>query len=248
VRPVLIGISSYARDQSDPPAFTLPCCYVDAVRAAGAVPLVLPPGESDPERLLDVVDGLILAGGGDISPEVYGGMAHETVYSVSAERDRFELDLARAALARPEVPLFCICRGLQILNVACGGTLHPHLPDVVGERVLHRLPPRRPGSHPVRIEPGSRVAEILEVTAAEVCSWHHQGVDRLGRGLKPVAWAEDGVIEAVDLEDHPWCVAVQWHPEMQADDPVQRRLFTAHVEAARERRTVGPLRTERTSP
>lgn len=235
-RPLLIGISSYARDGGDPAAFTLPCGYVDAVRLAGAVPLVLPPGEAHPEQLLDVVDGIVLAGGGDISPSFYGGSGHDTIYSLSEERDRFELDLAQAALARRDVPLLCICRGLQVLNVARGGTLHLHLPDIVGEDVAHRLPPRLPTRHHVRIEPNSRTAEILESTDVEVCSWHHQAVERLGEGLRAVAWAPDGVVEALELDDHPWCFAVQWHPEMQIEDPTQQRLFAALVEASRERR------------
>lgn len=236
MQPLLIGISSYARDGGDPPAFTLPCGYVDAVRNAGAVPLVLPPGEADPSKLLDVVDGLVLAGGGDIAPQAYGATPHTTIYSVSEERDHFELELARAALKRPDVPVLCICRGLQVLNVALGGTLHQHLPDVFGESVLHRLPPRLPNRHHVRIEPGSKVAEALGVTEAEICSWHHQAVDKVGEGLKPVAWGEDGVVEALDLPSHPWCIAVQWHPEMQLDDPLQPRLFDALVAAARKSR------------
>lgn len=235
-RPPLIGISSYARDNGEPPSFTLPCGYVDAVRLAGGVPLVLPPGEADPAKLLDVVDALVLAGGGDIAPAAYGANPHATLYSISEERDHFELELTRAALARPEVPLLCICRGLQILNVALGGTLHQHLPDVVGESVLHRLPPRLPGRHPVHIEPTSRVARILGATEVEVCSWHHQSVERLGRGLHSVGWADDDVIEAVELPEHPWCVAVQWHPEMQIDEPTQQKLFAALVGAARERK------------
>lgn len=235
-RPLLIGVSSYARDSGDPASFTLPCGYVDAVRLAGAVPLVLPPGEPDPAKLLDVVDGLVLAGGGDVSPSVYGGASHETIYSLSEERDRFEIDLAKAAVARRDVPVLCICRGLQVLNVARGGTLHLHLPDIVGDDVLHRAPPRLPTKHRVRVEPHSRTAEILESTDVEVCSWHHQAVETLGEGLRAVAWAPDGVIEAVELEDHPWCVAVQWHPEMQIEDPTQQRLFAALIEASRERR------------
>jgi putative glutamine amidotransferase len=237
-RPLLIGISSYARDGGDPPAFTLPCGYVDAVRLAGAVPLVLPPGQTHPEELLDVVDGLVLAGGGDVSPSFYGGSTHETIYSLSPERDRFELDLAKAAAARRDVPVLCICRGLQILNVARGGTLHLHLPDIVGEDVAHRLPPRLPTRHRVRVEPHSRTAEILESTDVEVCSWHHQAVEKLGEGLRAVAWSPDGVVEALELDDHPWCFAVQWHPEMQIEDATQQRLFAALVEAARERRRV----------
>jgi putative glutamine amidotransferase len=230
-RPI-IGISSYARD-GDPPAFSLPCGYVDGVRAAGATPLVLPPGEPQAERLLDLLDGLVLAGGGDIAPGAYGGEPHETIYSVSEERDQFEFSLARAALARHDVPLLCICRGMQVLNVVCGGTLHAHVPERFGDRVAHRLPPRLTARHPVRVEPDARLATILGASSVEACSWHHQAIDRLGQELRPVAWAEDGVIEAVEHTAHPWCIGVQWHPEMQLDEAAQRSLFAALVAAAR---------------
>jgi len=224
----LIGISSYAR-AGQPPAFSIPTGYVDAVRRAGAVPVVLPPGEAEPGRLLDSVGGLIVSGGGDINPTAYGGRQHETVYSVCEERDAFEFALARAALADTRVPVLCICRGLQVLNVVCGGTLHVHLPEHYGEHIAHRLPPRDTSVHAVRIEPDSRLAKILGSTEAQVRSWHHQAIDTLGDGLRAVAWAEDGVIEAVEHVEHPWCIGVQWHPEMQLDDDAQQRLFRALV-------------------
>jgi putative glutamine amidotransferase len=129
-----------------------------------------------------------------------------------------------------------ICRGLQILNVACGGTLHPHLPDVYGDKVTHRLPPRRPTRHPVRIEAGSRTAGIIGLTEVDICSWHHQGVNRLGADLRPVSWAADDVIEGLEHTTHPWCVAVQWHPEMQLDEPEQVRLFRALVDQSMKQR------------
>ena len=122
--------------------------------------------------------------------------------------------------------MLCICRGLQVLNVVCGGTLHVHLPDAFGERVAHRLPPRRPtrapGADRSRQPPGARSSARRE---REVRSWHHQAIDQLGDGLRPVAWAEDGVIEAVEHVEHPWCIGVQWHPEMQLDDAAQQRIF-----------------------
>lgn len=231
-----IGITSYARSSAarrsdDPPAFAVPCGYVDAVRAAGALALVFPAGEREPEHLLDLVDGLVLSGGGDISPQAYGGRHHETVYSVCEERDQFEFALTRAALARG-LPMLCICRGMQVLNVVCGGTLHAHVPEVFGEHVAHRLPPRLQSRHRARVKPGCRIAEILGATDIEVCSWHHQAIDGVGAGLEPVAWAGDGVIEAVELAGHPWCIGVQWHPEMQLGELPQRRLFEALVAAA----------------
>lgn len=231
-RPV-IGISSYGRD-GDLPSFSLPCGYVDAVRAAGGVPLVLPPGQTDAERLLDLVDGLILAGGGDVGPEVYGGESHETIYMVSEERDEFEIALARGAFERPDLPVLCICRGIQVLNVALGGTLYAHIPDDFGGQIPHRLPPRLPTRHPVRVDSETRLARALGATDVDTCSWHHQAVRQLGENLQPVAWAADGVVEAVEATGHRWCVGVQWHPEMQIGEAAQDRLFGAFVEAARQ--------------
>jgi putative glutamine amidotransferase len=239
----VIGISSYARDGS-PPAFSLPCGYVDGVRAAGAMPLILPPGQPDPAQLLDVINGLVLAGGGDIAPAAYGGEPHETIYLVSEERDQFEFALTRAALARRDLPLLCICRGMQVLNVVCGGTLHAHLPDRFGETVEHRLPPRRPARHAVRIDRGSRLARILGTTDASVCSWHHQAIDQLGAGLRPVGWAADGVIEAVEHTSHQWCIGVQWHPEMEVAEASQHDVFAALVAAARAKGREGRAPTD----
>jgi putative glutamine amidotransferase len=122
---------------------------------------------------------------------------------------------------------------MQVLNVVCGGTLHPHVPERFGDRVAHRVPPLQTSRHPVRIEGKSRLARILGATEVEACSWHHQALDRIGQGLRALAWAEDGLIEAVEHTAHPWCIGVQWHPEMQLDEPAQRGLFAALVAAAR---------------
>jgi len=229
-RTPVVGISSYPRD-GKPLSFGLPCAYVDVVRAAGATPLILPPGEPRPERLLDILNALILSGGGDIDAGSYGGDRHETAYNVSEERDAFEFALARAALAREDIPVLCICRGMQILNVVCGGTLHGHIPEKYGERINHRLPPRLPVRHSVRIEAGRRLAAILGETEVEVCSWHHQAIDRIGENLEAVGFAGDGVIEAVEHSVHPWCIGIQWHPEMQGDEEPQKRLFAALLAA-----------------
>jgi len=234
-RAPLIGISSYGRE-GDPPAFSMPCGYVDGVRGAGGVPLILPPGQREPGQLLDVIDGLVIAGGGDIAPAAYGGRLHPDLYCVSEERDQFELALTRAALRGRRVPVLFICRGMQILNTVCGGTLHRHIPEKFGEKVVHRRPPRLPTRHSVRVQPDSRLAGILHACQVEVCSWHHQAVDRLGEGLRPLAWANDGVIEAVEHVAHPWSIGVQWHPEMQLDEQPHRRLFESLVAAANEHR------------
>lgn len=235
-----IGITTYgpsAPTDGELPAFSLPARYVDAVVAAGGTPVLLGASALPAEDVLAVLDGLVIAGGGDISPDTYGGRAHETIYSVNPARDSFELRLVLGALERRDLPTLGICRGMQILNIALGGDLTPHLPDVYGESVPHRLPPRVPTTHSVHIERSGVFGEIFSDSELPVCSWHHQAVRALGRGLRATAHAPDGVIEGVALDDHPFALGVQWHPEMQAaEDPRQLRVFQALVERARARK------------
>lgn len=231
--PPRIGITTYGRDGRG--WFELPGEYVDAVRRAGGVALLLPPGEPEVERWLEVVDGLVLAGGGDLDARRYGGRPVQS-YMVDAERDDTELALARR-ISKGKIPALCVCRGLQVLNVALGGTLIEHLPDEVGAGVLHRRPPREPVRHPVALAEGSRLARVLGATTCEVASWHHQAVRAPAPGLEVVARAADGVVEAVELSGHEDLLAVQWHPELTAgEDPIQQRLFDWLVERARARR------------
>lgn len=229
----IIGITTYGRDEDN--RFTLSAYYIDAVRRAGGVPILLPPGETHQSRLLSLLNGLILAGGGDVDPSLYGGTHHETIYMVDPERDSSEIGLIKKVAAQ-KLPALCICRGVQVLNVSLGGTLIEHLPDVVGDKVAHRLPPRNRTIHAVRVvENDSRLAAILDQTEVLPISWHHQGIRRVAPGLQVVAYAPDGAIEAVEMPDHPWLIGVQWHPELTAaEDVTQQRLFDALVEAARQ--------------
>ncbi|HJQ84637.1 MAG TPA: gamma-glutamyl-gamma-aminobutyrate hydrolase family protein [Candidatus Binatia bacterium] len=230
----LVGITSYGR-AGQRQTFSLPCEYVDVVRLAGGVPVVLPAVEGEIPEALEAVDALILPGGGDIDPAHYGGVRHEANYGISPERDGFELGVARAAIARPDLPILCICRGMQLVNVALGGDLLSHIPDHFGETVVHRHPELRPVPHDVRIDPASRLAALLGETELTVHSVHHQAVGRLGKGLRAVAWSPDGVIEAVESEQHPFLIGLQWHPELAAlGDERQRRLFEALVEHRRQ--------------
>jgi putative glutamine amidotransferase len=233
----LIGITTYNRDEHN--QFRLPGDYVDAVRRAGGLPILLPPGEADPGQLLALVDGLILSGGGDIAPELYQGRFHETIYMTDAERDQSEIKLTQQYIATG-LPLLGICRGLQVLNVALGGSLIEHLPDEVGDTVLHRQLAPGPGpirsgpiAHPVTLAPASHLAEIMDASQVSIASWHHQAIRRLAPGLVVVAQAADNTIEAVEMPDHPWLVALQWHPELTAaTDPAQQRIFEALVQTA----------------
>ncbi|RIL04669.1 MAG: peptidase C26 [Proteobacteria bacterium] len=234
MRRPLIGVTTYHRDGEDRPRFFVPASYVDAVRASGGRPLLLPPGDEDPAALLEALDGVLLCGGGDIDPALFGGASgHDAQYSTCPERDAFEVELVRQCIAR-RTPTLAICRGLQVLNVARGGDLHVHLPDVVGEAVAHRVSSERHTHHDVRVAPQSRLAAVVGAEPLRVASWHHQAVDRLGAGLRAVAWAEDGTVEAVELDEHPALWAIQWHPELQIAEPDgrQRRLFEALVAAA----------------
>lgn len=234
-RPV-IGITAEGRDSKG--NTILPGEYTDAVTRAGGLPVILPPWDNDAAALLDRLDGLILAGGGDMDPTHYGGSAHPAIYEVDAERDLFEMTLARRA-AIEGLPTLGICRGAQVINVALGGTLHAHLPDLQPAAVAHRDDPPAYLPHPVRVEPGSRLALILAEDIVSPLSWHHQAIRHVALRLTVTARAGDGCIEAVEMAGHPFCLAVQWHPEMTAaTDSAQQRLFDALVEAARAPRSL----------
>lgn len=233
-----IGITTYGRNGPGnlEGRYNVPAKYVDAVRRAGGLPLLLPPGELRADEVLAFLDGLVFTGGPDVEPARYGGKAHKQVYGVDAERDASEIELVQSAV-RAALPTLGICRGCQVINVALGGTLIEHLPDVVGEDVLHRGPEREYVPHLVHVDPRSRLARILGTRDPSPASSHHQAIRRPAEGLSIVARAPDGTIEGVELRGHPWLVAVQWHPEhTAAEDAVQQRLFDQLVAAAIELR------------
>jgi putative glutamine amidotransferase len=233
MRRPIIGITTYGRDEDN--RFRLPCLYVDSIRRAGGVVVLIPPGEQHGEEIFSVFDGVILAGGGDVDPALYGGRKHETIYSVDAERDKTEVALVHH-LVESRVPTLGICRGHQVINVALGGTLYEHLSEVVGEKVVHRLPPREPTEHSIVVSAESKMASLLGESSFAAASWHHQAVRKLGEGLTAVAQAPDGTIEGCELPSHPWFYSVQWHPELTAHiSPTQQRLFDSLVDACRPR-------------
>ena len=211
----------------DEPAALLPYGYVSAVTRAGGHPVLLPPVPWDPREVLEVVDALVLTGGPDVGPGTYGAEPHDQTDPPRQERDSWEVALCHGALQQG-LPLLAICRGLQVLNVALGGTLHQHLPDVLGHDA-HRPVPGRTAPNQVTLKPGSRAASILGERTEGRCH-HHQAVDRLGRGMEAGGFAVDGTVEAVEITGRDFALGVQWHPEdAQADD----RLFVALVGAAR---------------
>jgi gamma-glutamyl-gamma-aminobutyrate hydrolase PuuD len=232
----VIGISAYddvaAWGAWEVEAAIVPAAYVRAVAGAGGVPVILPVG-GDAVGQVASVDGLVLTGGPDVDPEHYGAEPHEATAPASAARDAHEMALAEAATAGA-VPILAVCRGLQLLNVARGGTLVQHLPDVVGHRD-HGPAPGVYGRHPVRVAGGSRLAAALGDGEVAVQSHHHQAVDAPGAGLEAVAWAPDGTPEAYEDRSVPFVVGVQWHPEVSDD----RSLFEALVAAAARRRSGG---------
>ena len=233
--PPLIGITTYARNEEN--KFALPAAYVDAVRRAGGIPLLIAPGEPRLDELLAALDGLILSGGGDVDPTHYGSPGHPTVYMTDAERDSTELELARRA-ATNDAPMLCICRGLQVLNVALGGTLVEHLPDEVSGEITHRKEPSAPTEHTLTILPETQLANLLQPGLMHGVSWHHQAIRTVAPGLIIAAQADDGTIEAVEAPNHPWLIATQWHPEMSAaTDSRQQQLFDAFIAAVIEART-----------
>jgi putative glutamine amidotransferase len=232
VRPVAEG---------EPPRreMALGLTYLQAIERAGGIPVVLPPlGPVAINPLLDRLAGLCLSGGPDLDPATYGRRADEHLGPTWTELDFFELAVARGADARG-LPILAICRGMQTLNVARGGTLHQHLPEGTG--IVHRQaePAERP-THTVRFKGDSRLGTIVGRQSAEVNSFHHQAVDQPGEGLRPVAWASDGVVEGLEGDDREFVLGVQWHAECLTDMDEELALFASFVEAA-----AGPARMGR---
>jgi gamma-glutamyl-gamma-aminobutyrate hydrolase PuuD len=209
--------------------------YVRAVESAGGVAVPIVPGRAEAKSALRDLDALILTGGGDVDPVVYGQSQEPEVKDedIHRVRDALEIELAREVNER-KIPTLCICRGLQVLNVALNGTLIQHLPKRVGDGVPHVGASGKDGIHPVDVTPSSHLAKVLGTTRTSPNSSHHQAIDRLADGLKIVARSpDDGIVEAVEAPDHPWLIGVQWHPE-RSSEPCQQRLFDDLVRAARE--------------
>ena len=250
MRPVIGITPSPQRDELPHGAFVryaMSSSYVDAILAAGGLPVILPPQEGGADELFDRLDGLLLSGGADIDPAVYGDPAiHPMTYGIDPLRDRFEFALLDEALAR-DTPVFCICRGIQVLNVKLGGTLIQDVPDqyetstihqqhhagIAKDQIGHRVTPAADGE----------IARLYGTEPIGVNSFHHQAIKDLGAGLAVAAIAEDGLVEAISLPDRSFVLGVQWHPEMMFEHhPEQLEPFKALVEAAHVRRLAGSHR------
>jgi putative glutamine amidotransferase len=231
MRPV-IGITTYVTPARwgywDLEASLIPHDYVRAIEEAGGRPLLVPPSEEGIEETLDSLDGIVFSGGSDLDPAHYGEEAHPETFGIHEERDRAELELMKAALDR-DMPVLGICRGIQVLNVARGGNLIQHLPEIVGHEGHKHDPPGAFIDHDVEIDPDTTLAQILG-DRHPVKSHHHQGLDAVGEGLRVSAHAEDGSIEGVEDPEHRFAVGVLWHPEAGED----KKLFEALVEQALE--------------
>jgi len=241
----VIGITTRPRAitsaAGDSHAHTLERTYFDAVVRAGGIPMLLGPvPQQAVATVLDRVDGLVITGGGDIEPHRYGGVANDDLYDMSSARDEFEIELAHEAALR-QFPTLAVCRGLQLLNVAFGGTLIEDIPTEVGTAHRATGPLVYAGHQHVRLTPGCRVAEVVGSDNLMVNTIHHQSVRDLAPGFTAVGWADDGIIEAIQHDDPEWpLLAVQWHPEYLSDveDAASWALFDAVVAAAAARSLV----------
>lgn len=234
----LIGITTFRTlSRNNFPTIGVNEAYVQAVSQAGGTPVLIPLGLPEPTlvELMPHLDGIIFTGGGDVHPARYGNQPHPLVNSVDEDRDRVEIALFRAAYDR-RMPFLGICRGLQLVNVALGGSLYEDLLAQNPQSIKHDFFSDKPPdylAHPITVEQDTRLAGILGATSLEVNSLHHQGIRRLAAGLRAIAHAPDGLIEAVQVNDYPFGLAVQWHPEWMQAHLAMRAVFSKFVRACR---------------
>ena len=234
----IIGVTAYRNlSRSGFSQFSASENYIQAVIQAGACPLMIPPGlnQEDLDDLLTHLDGILFSGGGDIHPHFYGSELHPLITDVDLERDRLELALLEKSLQQ-QMPVLGICRGFQLINIGLGGSLFEDIQDQKSQTIKHDYSPGWPRdylAHPVTLETGKFLAQLIGQTQIEVNSLHHQGIRRLAANLEVLGNAPDGILEAFQIQNYPYGVAVQWHPEEMRSDPGMRALFRSFVEAAR---------------
>jgi putative glutamine amidotransferase len=236
-RDPLVGVTTSITVGQTPERAYVNSAYLHAVQQAGGVPVLLPPqlSKASLERLVRGLDALLLTGGGDVDPATFGEAPHPTLYEVAPARDALETQVTLIALEK-KTPLLAICRGIQVLNVALGGSLHQDVATEPGTEIQHsQKEARDQTTHKVTITPRSRLGRVLGAEDLEVNSFHHQVIKSLGRGLVSVAWAPDKLVEGVELDDDSqFVLGVQWHPEhLVGNSEPARRLFSALVTAAR---------------
>jgi putative glutamine amidotransferase len=237
----LIGITASSIEQRGSAfgeVYTLTRKYAEGVLRTGGVPVIVPYNldEESLQVLFERLDGLLLSGGGDIDPATYGEPAHPATNEIEVDRDRVELALARGGVEKGK-PFLAICRGIQVLNVALGGTLIQDIPSEVPDALEHSfergIVERGYHAHPVKIAADSRLAQVMQTESAQANSWHHQAIKQAASTLQVTAYAPDGVIEAVEVPGRRFAIGVQWHPEwLFEDQPEQRRLFEGLVAAS----------------
>jgi len=237
-QPLIALIATRQTHPKRAPTYEIQQAYLDAILTAGGLPILLPtslPINALPE-LVNRFDGFVLSGGGDVDPALYSGHLDTTIHSIDPERDAFELALIPLVLAADK-PLLAICRGVQVLNVALGGSLYEDIASALPAAQRHDWYPNYPRdylAHTVEVEPGSRLARILGTRKLRTNSLHHQAIRQPAPALEVVAHAEDGVIEAVELPEKRFAIGVQWHPECLPEAPAMQRLFLEFVRASRE--------------
>lgn len=238
-KPPIIGITVDTMTNGDRQSYRLGQTYCRAIELAGGLPLLIP-GNFPLQHLQELrqrLDGLLLSGGADLDPSRFKGQPHPRIYGIDPERDQLEISLVQMA-ASSGLPFLGICRGIQVINIALGGTLYTDLADQFGNSLKHDYFPDYPRDllvHSLTVSKHAVLAKILQVEELKVNSLHHQGIERLASSLNATAWAADGLIEAVELPGHPFGVGVQWHPEELLALPGMRALFSALIDAASRR-------------
>lgn len=237
----LIGVTAYqGRNEEGIPINAVLRAYLDAVLQAGGTPVLIPasmPANRLP-NLCERLDGILFSGGGDIENSHFHGEPHPRITDVDAERDLLELSILVTFISGKK-PILGICRGLQLVNVGMGGTLYTHIIDQMPEAQEHDFSsgfPRNFIAHSVTIKSGTRLAHILGETSLPVNSLHHQGVKNIPAGLEPTAFSPDGLVEAIEVKDHPYGIAVQWHPEWLMDQESSQKIFKSFIAAAGTKR------------
>ena len=236
----MIGVTTARSLNSKIPVISVTQAYIQAVLRAGGQPVLLPIGltSKDLDELLPDLDGILLTGGGDIDPQRFNGAPHPRVYDIDIDRDNLEIELVQRA-AQQQIPFLGICRGIQVINVALGGTLFTHVADQLPGALRHDWYPDIPRdtlAHGVEVQPGSLLAAVTGSTALKVNSLHHQGLKDTAPALQAIAVAPDGLTEAVELPGHPFGLGVQWHPEWMPEIDTAQAIFRAFTAAVRKYR------------